>query len=62
MILNNTNLYNMELDDTEFVAKVKKTGTNSLSITIPIDTCDFCDIIDGDLVKFKIIKVKKGKK
>ena len=52
-----------ELDDFEiFVSKVKKTGSNSLNITIPIDTCEFCEIEDGDLVKFKIIKIRRSKK
>jgi len=43
-----------------FIARVKKAG-NSLNVTIPIDTCDFCDISDTDLVKFEILKIKKKK-
>jgi len=47
-------------EDEIFISKVKITG-NSLNVTIPIDTCDFCDIADGDLVKFRIVKIKKRK-
>jgi antitoxin component of MazEF toxin-antitoxin module len=48
-------------EDEIFISKVKTTG-NSLNVTIPIDICDFCEIKDGDLVKFKILKIKKRKK
>lgn len=45
-------------EEAEFIGKVKTSG-NSLNTTIPIDTCEFCDISDGDLVKFRIIKIRK---
>jgi len=51
---------NEEQKEDGFIAKVKITG-NSLNVTIPVDTCDFCEISDGDLVQFKIIKIKKKK-
>jgi len=45
-------------DEVEFIGRIKTSG-NSLNVTIPIETCDFCEISDGDLVKFRIIKVRK---
>jgi hypothetical protein len=45
-------------EEVEFIGRIKTSG-NSLNVTIPVETCDFSEICDGDLVKFKIIKVRK---
>jgi len=56
----------MEKQDCEesdiFVGKLKTVGSSdtSLNVTIPNYTCEFCELSDGDLVKFKIIRVKKA--
>lgn len=52
----------MEFDETDiFISKTKSSG-GSLNITIPSDTCDFCEVNEGDLVKIRILKVKKSSK
>ena len=49
-----------ELKEAAFIARVKTSG-NSLNVTIPVDTCAFCDLDDGDLVEFKILEIKRKK-
>jgi len=47
-------------DDNIFIAKV--IGSSSKQISIPDEVCKFCDVEKEDLVKFKILQIKKGTK
>jgi len=47
-------------DDNIFIARV--IGSSSNKVSIPDEVSKFCGIEKQDLVKFKILQIKKGEK
>lgn len=50
----------LRYDDNVFIVKV--TGSSSKTINIPNEVCEFCNVNNGDLIKLKLLDVKKGDK